>query len=78
MCPIPQRPCGNLGIKWVGFTSRVGGGSTVDPEGVGEGRVQTGQRVWARKGHSARPEETVAQCLGLPEAHSGLLFLDSP
>lgn len=50
----------------------------MDPEAVGEGQAQARQRVWARKGHGARPEETVAQCLGLLLAHSGLLFPEGP
>lgn len=34
----------------MGFTGRVGSGSTVGPKGVGEGQAQAGQRVWARRG----------------------------
>lgn len=57
--------------------SHSGGRSTVGPWGVGEGRAQRTKSLgWG--GAHAHPEETVAQCPGLPQAHSGLLFPDSP
>lgn len=69
LCMVPHR-----GLKWVGFTRGV---LHSGPQGRGRGRPG-GQRVWAGEGHSAHPEETVAQCPGLPQAHTGLLFPESP
>lgn len=70
-------PCAQFPF-WASSGGIHKGGSTPGPKGVGEGQARAGQRVWTREGCSARPEETVAQCPGLPQAYSGLLFPDSP
>lgn len=56
VCPVPI---------WASSGWDSQGGSTLGPKGVGEGQAQADKES-GRGGHSARPEETVAQCPASP------------
>lgn len=76
--PYPCVPSAHLGLKWVGFSG--GGRGRVlhaRTQGYGGGAGPGGQRVWTG-GHSARPEETVAQCPASPRRTVGSCSQTAP
>lgn len=68
VCPVPI---------WASSGWDSQGGSTLGPKGVGEGQAQADKEP-GRGGHSARPEETVAQCPASPRRTVGSCSQTAP
>lgn len=74
-CPTPMCPVPHLDLKWVGFIR--GGASLWAPRVWGRGRPRLDKGSGLGRG-TVPAQRQWLKCPGLSQAHSGLLFPDSP